>query len=323
MSPRRRRRIFRALLWLGGAALLIALSIPAAVGVMLTSFTRTRPQDRAPTRTPAQDGFSYRSEFLKTRDGVRIAAWLLRAEAPAGCSVVMAHGLFRSRRELLDHGGWLARRGCRVLLLDLRRHGGSGGKRTTLGFLERFDVLAGAAFVRRNFPEDRLFLFGISMGAAAAAAAGAAAAPPPAGVVLDSAFRNAPAAVDSYARFLFGLPPFPAGDLTVLGMRLSAGFRPRDMDVEAFSARLGERGVPVLVIAGASDRRAPAAGQAAVFRANGQPGSRMLTVEGATHGRPCLVDRAACRSALAGFLGLGREPDPPVRNRTVLYDPGP
>lgn len=318
---RRGRRWVRALAWLGTAALFAALAIPVAVGVLLASRSGTRPRDLALTGTPADYGLSYRSVFITTGDGLRLSGWLLPAPDPAGCSVVMAHGLFRSRQELLERGAWLARRGCRALLLDLRRHGGSAGGRTTLGFHERFDVMAGAAFLRREFPEDRLFLYGVSMGAAAAAGAGASDPTPPAGVVLDSVFRSASAVVDRYARLFFGLPPFPAGDLTLAGMRLAAGFRPREMDVEALSRRLGERGVPVLVIAGDADLRAPAEGQHAVFRANGQPRSRMVTVEGATHGRPCLAAPAVCQEALQEFFDLGGRRFEPRSVRRLFYDP--
>ena len=182
-------------------------------------------------------------------------------------------------------------------------------------------MLAGARFLRREFPENRLYLLGVSMGGAAAARAGAALAADVAGVVLDSTFRNVPEVVDRYAALLVGLPPFPAGDLTLLGLELAAGFEPGEMDVERFSARLGEAGVPVLVIAGDADRRAPLAAQTAVFRANGHPASRMVVVEGATHGRPCLRKPRACEAALAEFLAI--PPEDAGRPAKLLYDPGP
>ena len=316
----RRRKARRILFGLAALGLLVALSLPTAVGVLLASFSGTRPQDLQDRATPGDYGLSYRTVLLRSEDGVRVAAWLLRARRPGGCSVVLAHGLFRSRREVLDRAAYLAARGCHALTLDLRRHGDSGGIRTSLGFLEGLDVMAGARFLRRKFPGDRLYLLGVSMGGAAAARAGAAMVADVAGVVLDSTFRNVPEVVDRYADLLVGLPPFPAGDLTLFGLELAAGFEPREMDVERFSARLGEAGVPILVIAGDGDRRAPLEAQAAVFRANGQPGSRMIVVEGATHGRPCLLKPRACEVALAEFLDL--PPEEAGTPAKLLYDPG-
>lgn len=316
----RRRKARRILLGLAALGLLAALSLPTAVGVLLASFSGTRPQDLQDRATPGDYGLSYRTVLLRSEDGVRIGSWLLRARRPAGCSVVLAHGLFRSRREVLERAAYLSARGCHALALDLRRHGDSGGTRTSLGFLEGLDVMAGARFLRREFPGDRLHLLGVSMGGAAAARAGAVMAADVAGVVLDSTFRNVPEVVDRYADLLLGLPPFPAGDLTLLGLELAAGFEPREMDVEQFSARLGEAGVPVLVIAGDGDLRAPLEAQAAVFRANGHPASRMIVVEGATHGRPCLRKPRACEAALQEFLDL--PPEEAGTPAKLLYDPG-
>ena len=316
-----RRRKLRRILWgLAGAVVLVALSLPTAVGVLLATYSGTRPQDLEDRATPWDYGVSYRTVPLSSEDGVRLASWLLRTRRPSGCAVVLAHGLFRSRREVLDRAAYLVGRGCHALTLDLRRHGDSGGTRTSLGFLEGLDVMAGARFLRREFPKDRLYLLGVSMGGAAAARAGAAMAADVTGIVLDSTFKNVPEVVDRYAALLVGLPPFPAGDLTLLGLEFTAGFDPREMDVERFSARLGEAGVPVLVIAGDEDRRAPLEAQTAVFRPNGHPASRMVVVKGATHGRPCLRKPRACEAALAEFLDL-----PPQEAGTaakLLYDPG-
>ena len=304
----------RVLLWLAAAALLLAVSVPTAVGGMLAAFSGTRPQDRANRSTPSSYGRSYRTVFLKSEDGVRLASWLIRPDSPDGCSVVLVHGLFRSRREVLARGAWLAGRGCHVLSLDLRRHGESGGERTSLGFFEALDVIAGAEFLASRYPENRLYLIGVSMGGAAVARAGVKLVAEVHGVVLDSTFRNVPEVVDRYAELLFGLPPFPAGDLTLIGLGVAAGFEPRDLDVEDLSRRLGDRGAPVLVIAGDADRRAPLAVQQAVFRANRDPRSRFLVVEEAAHGRPCVVAPDLCAAALGEFLQLA--------SPRVLYDPG-
>ncbi len=313
---RRRRSRLRRTAWLVGLAALVALlTIPVLIGVALTRSSGTRPQDLSLRATPADSGVSYRTVFVRTEDGVRISGWHLRPAAPGACSVVMAHGLFRSRQEVLPRAIWAARSGCSVLALDLRRHGASaeivGGRKalTSLGHFESLDVLAGAGFLRQRAPGDRLYFLGISMGAAAAARAGAYAAEPPTGVVLDSVFRSVPAVVDQYAVALFRVPRFPSAHLTRLGMRLSSGLAPGATDITRFSRDLVRRGVPILMFVGQDDIRAPAADQVAVFRANGHPESRLVEVEGAGHGRPCLVNPEACRSAMLRFFGVGPGPE--------------
>ncbi len=298
------RRLLRILGYGALALLFLALLTPTAIGALLATHSGTRPQDRRLTETPFDLGRPYRTVFLETGDGIRISAWLLPARQPRDCSVVFAHGLFRSRREVLAGAAWLADQGCHAILPDLRGHGESGNGRTTLGYRERLDVLAAYDFLVREFGSSRRFLFGVSMGGAASAGAAALADPPPSGLVLDSTFRNAPAVVDQYARVLFGLPPFPAGDLALLGLGIAGNYAPADLDVEALSAELGARGIPVLVIAGDRDQPAPAAEQEAIFLANSSPRSRFLLVPGARHGRPCLEAPERCRPAWASFLEL-------------------
>lgn len=325
MSSRRRNRSFRwprrLLLWGLATGLLVALLFPVAAGALLTRLARTRPQDIADRRSPAEHGAAYRTVFLETADGVRISSWLLPAKRPAGCSVVLAHGLFRSRLELLERAVWLSERGCRVLSVDLRRHGGSGGERTTLGANEALDVLAAAEFLGQRFRGERIFLLGISMGGAAAAGAGVLLAEPPAGVVLDSTFRTAAAVVGRYAQLFFGLPEFPTRDMVLFGMGLAGDFRPRDLDVEGLSARLGARGVPVLVIAGGRDEQAPAGEQEAVFRANGLPESRFLRIDAGGHGNSCLVDPGACEAEMIRFLGIEGPNEGEPGGAGLFYDP--
>lgn len=322
MTPRERRaRLRRRLARLGlallAAIVLFALAAPVAIGALLTTRVGTRPQDRELRSTPMDHGLSFRDLALRAADGAAISAWMIppAGRAPGGCAAVLAHGLFRSRREVLPRAAWLARNGCAVVTPDLRSHGRSAPSRSTLGFTERLDVLAAADFLRREFPDRALFLVGISMGGAAAAGAGAAAVPPPAGVVLDSTFKSAPAAVARYTTLLTSLPERGTTDLVLLGMRLFGGFPPKEMDVEALSRSLGERGVPILVLTGGRDRRAPPDDQRAVFEANGLPTSRFVTVPEATHGRPCLSAPEACEAAFAEFFGLSpgkaRIPEPP------------
>ena len=304
---RLRRRLLRAGLALLAAFVLLALSVPVAIGAFLTTQARTRPQDLELRSTPMDYGLSFRTVALRAADGAAISAWMIRPAGSApgrGCAAVLAHGLFRSRREVLPRAAWLARSGCAVVTPDLRSHGRSARSRSTLGFTERLDVLAAAEFLRREFPDRPLFLLGVSMGGAAAAGAAVAAATPPAGVVLDSTFKSARTAVARYTTLLTSLPERGTTDLVLLGMRLFGGFRPRAMDVEALSRSLGERGVPILLLAGGRDRRAPPDDQRAVFEANGLPASRFVTVPEATHGRPCLSAPEACEAAIAEFFGL-------------------
>ena len=104
---------------------------------------------------------------LLADDGTRLAASYLPGPRDAPAAVLLLHGFAANRRKpayaRLADG--LARH-VAVLSLDLRGHGGSGG-RSTLGIEEEADVRAGLHWLAR-YGHPRVIVVGASMGATAA-----------------------------------------------------------------------------------------------------------------------------------------------------------
>lgn len=99
-------------------------------------------------------------------DGEPVAATLHEPAGPARGQVVLVHGLLSRALEFGGLPARLAQRGWRVLALDQRGFGASGGARGIVT-QERAtaDVLAGVAFLRRDAPNLPVALVGHSMGA--------------------------------------------------------------------------------------------------------------------------------------------------------------
>ena len=264
-STRRRRLVARLALY-GGA---VFVGLPLAASQVLVGTIRS---PTFPPRPPWQ-------ETALASGGLKLRAWLAEGESKRAAAVVV-HGLGDSLDSYIEVGGFLNRRGHAVLLLDLRGHGGSEGRHTTLGGHEREDVRAALRGLREQGRGDAGFvLFGVSMGAVAVIRTAAVERDVRA-VVAEAPYDSYRGTVAHHARLLYGLPEwFPLLPAAIRVAEWRAGFDADDVD--AVAAARGMR-APLLLIVDGSDPRMPETIVRRVYDAH--PGPRKLWVaEGAPH----------------------------------------
>lgn len=308
MKPKR-GLLFRILKWVGLSVaavvfVLVFLVLPYWTANAITT-AGTRPRDRALTSTPADHGVDFEEASFTATDGTPLRGWYLGG-GNRGASVVCAHGLFRSRREVLERCAWLREKGFNVLLFDSRRHGKSGGDRATIGWKERLDVEGAIDFVHERQPADRIVLFGVSMGGVACLLA-AAERPEVVAVVTDSSFLTLEQVVVAYMDNLFGLPRFPLGDILLFFVEQVTGVDKEDVNAEEAVRRIGNR--PILFLGGSDDREAPPEVQQRLYRAAVSKSSKLEIFDGATHGAAYRTEPERYRAAVLGFL---RDVLPPI-----------
>lgn len=249
--------------------------IPWGLAWLVTN-AKTRPMDRSLTETPASFGVQFKDVEFQTSDGVKISAWLV----PSGdkhATIVYSHGLFRSRRELLERAIELNRMGYGALLYDSRNHGASGPARVGLGYNERLDAEAAVRFLREEVRmPDRIVSFGISMGATAALLA-AAETPDIAAVISDSSFLTFRDTVNHHVNLLH-LPSFPLGNELRFFIEHRAGFDGSQVNALDAVKRIGDR--PILFIAAAHDRRMPPQIAEQLYQASSSPKRDLIIVDG-------------------------------------------
>ena len=125
---------------------------------------------RAQSEKMIRDALSvpYEDVFITSFDGLRLHAKFYAAPDPKAPVQIMFHG-YKSAAER-DFCGGLREGidgGFNVLLVDQRAHGESEGKYLTFGVNERFDCLSWANYAAERFGRDvKIYLYGISMGAA-------------------------------------------------------------------------------------------------------------------------------------------------------------
>ncbi len=262
--------------------------------------------------TPASFGLTFQEVAFSASDGVPLSGWWVPASQARG-TVVLVHGLNRSRIEMVKKLPLLHRLGWNALLFDLRRHGESGGSLSGLGYLERKDVLAAKAMARAR-GSQRVVLWGISLGGAAATLA-AAEDPQVAGLVCDSTYRSLRDTVGHHLQLFRGfrwwtraVPAWPVGEEVLFWIGRRAGFDTAAADVRAAAAHLAGR--PALFVCNSADRRMPPEIAFELKAAAGQR-ARVLVVPGHSHGGAYREGTAAYESAVSELLAEVEGSPPP------------
>ena len=144
--------------------------------------------------TPHSLGLDYEDVAFANRGGtLELNGWLVREGNPDSW-IILVHGSGGNRAHnavnMLGLTRDLVKKGIGVLTFDLRAHGESQGRRASVGFEERTDVLGAIDFLEsRGIARGRIGALGFSLGAvitilAAAEERGLA------GLVLDSPFAS-------------------------------------------------------------------------------------------------------------------------------------
>ena len=232
-------------------------------------------------------------------DGVPLHGYWREAERAAG-AVILFHGYHSCPEN--DFAGlmeYYAARGFHILAVEQRCHGESGGARITFGAMERFDALAWAALAAAKAPGLKIYLHGVSMGAATVLMASGLPLPEAvSGIIADCGFTTPKAILAYQLTRQYHLPQFPFVPVgTVAGMALlGRGF------VTASSLRaVRGTGLPVLVVHGQEDHSVPVEMARQIYEACGGEKS-LLLVRGAKHAVSFLCDSGAYSAALDAFF---------------------
>jgi len=224
----------------------------------------------------APPGLKARSLRLPYGQTESLSAWMLPGQAGRG-AVLLLHGVRADRREMLGRAQFLNQLGYAVLLPDLPAHGESSGEQITYGLREAEGVRAAVAYLRREMPNEKLGVIGVSLGAASLVLAHVE--PAPDAVVLEAMFPSITEAVTNRLRLSLG-PPGPAlAPLLLWQLPLRMSVTPSQLQPVAEIASLH---APVLIAAGTDDQHTTLAETQRIFDAAAAPKDLWL-VKGAAH----------------------------------------
>ncbi len=222
---------------------------------------------------PALDCVAREDLSVRTPDGVTLAGWILRPEREPLGTVLFLHGNAENMSTHVNSVLWLVRAGYRVVLVDYRGYGKSGGAPTMAGV--HADALAAidAVFGMAGVDKDRVAVLGQSLGGAIAVYA-VANSPHKARIralVVDSAFSG----YREIARE-------KVGEIAVLKVLRSPVSR---LVTDRYSPRLWigrVAPVPVFIVHGDADRVVPVAHGERLYALAAEP-KTLCIVPGAGH----------------------------------------
>ncbi len=149
-------------LWARFFLVLLLLQLVVRPVLLARGFVRP-PRLRVTFRTPADWGATFRDVAITSTDGTELAGWYLPGSN--GSVIVLLHGHGGNRLAMTFHAECLTAAGYGLLMVDMRAHGDSGGRRFAYSQAAVDDVIAAVAFAARQ-PEcdGRVGLMGVSAG---------------------------------------------------------------------------------------------------------------------------------------------------------------
>jgi len=289
-------------------ALFTLVTVLAAIVILGLWLARTRamvlvhPGRSLPMHTPAERGVArWEDVRFSSADGLQLGGWFIPPD-PNGDRAILIyiHGLGSNRSELLDEAVMLASHGYGALLFDLRNHGQSQGRVTTLGYAEVEDVRGALTYLlaRPEVNPECIGLVGASMGGAVAIRA-AARLPAVRVVIAQSTFTGLEDNLAEGMHTLTGLPSFPFAPLVVWFGEREAGVSVRQVRPIDDVPRIAPRAI--LFIHGEQDPIMNVGNSLRLYQAAREP-KELYLIPNAGHGGLLDVDPKGFEQRVVSFL---------------------
>jgi fermentation-respiration switch protein FrsA (DUF1100 family) len=251
------------------------------------------------------ESMPFERHSVVSHDGLRLVGQLYRAKGKTDKYIISMHGYRSSSEDFMCAIPFFMSQGYNVLAIEQRAHGASEGKWITFGIKERYDALTWCNYLIDIYGDGiKIILDGLSMGATTVLMAAGLDLPKNVkGIIADCGFTSPWDIVTEVARRDMHIPKFPLLYLMIPAVRIIAGFGLKD---ESTATAVKRSKLPILYVHGVADDFVPH--EMSVRAYNSRPeNSRLVSVEGATHGMSYVVDEEKCKKELGFFLNEATE----------------
>jgi len=241
---------------------------------------------QALNQTPADDGFKYQDVSFNTPEGIALKGWWMPAakKGKVKGTIILSHGVFHNRQQVLSRAEFLVQGGYQVLLFDLQGQGESGDSPLSGGLLESRDFNAAYDYLSGEHKlKEPVVFFGFSLGAISALRAGQAHPEEVQAVIADSPLPNLKAYISRRSKggiFSF-LPGFLGRCLSAYDARTGLSLTEKDLDLAPVVEQI--TAFPVLYITGQKDDLARSEEVEKLFTLTPAPHRRLVFIPDAGH----------------------------------------
>lgn len=248
---------------------------------------------------PDQFGLPYENVTFKTEDQVPLKGWFITSEPESDKTIILMHGWGMNRSDILKNTHFLRELGFNLFYFDFRALGESGGRTSSIGYLELKDIAAAIRFLQETRPQfcAKIGLYGLSMGGMVALCE-AARNPQVACVVAEASYYSFRRVVSRWAWVHRRVPYFPLMPIVLHYIRKQLGVNPERFSPKYNIPKIAPR--PVFLIHGRYDNLVPAAQAKLLYKRAGEP-KEIWLVPGAKHNKCAEVGGYEYKQRLADF----------------------
>ncbi|MGX7195229.1 alpha/beta hydrolase [Enterococcus olivae] len=237
---------------------------------------------------------------LESDDGLKLSAIYLPANQNNHRTAIVGHGYMGNAETMSEYAKMYHDWGYNVLVPDARGHGESEGHYIGFGWHERKDYLQWIDQVlAHNGPEEKITLYGLSMGAATVMMVSGEELPDNVvSIVEDCGYSSINDELAYQLKDMFRLPAFPLIPMTSLITKLRAGYFFGEGDAVK---QLAKNTRPILFIHGEADKFVPFSMLDKVYQATTASKERWI-VPNAGHAKSFSVDKQQYKEKIETFL---------------------
>lgn len=243
------------------------------------------------------DKYQFKKCSIKSFDGLTLKANYFDSQSDK--TAIVVHGFGQSYIEMQQYCKMFIDRGFNVLVVDNRTHGDSEGTFIGFGWFDRLDLLSWIDYLNKENPDNKLILFGVSMGGATVCCASGENLPKNVcAIISDCAFDNTNRQIDYVLRkkkiikFLFKKHLY------------SFAKRVHNFDIYQASPlkQVKQTKVPILYIHGTDDDFVPIDNVFNLYEATPQNFREKYVVEGAKHAMSYVVAGVLYEKKISDFI---------------------